>query len=157
MTRDFAAPEIVEAPARTVVAVSRDYRRETRDRIPRQWEEYFASGQEVPGRSDTALYGVSYDVTEAGAFSYGVGVAAEAPDPLPAGMCRLALSPGPHAVFRHAGPMSDIPALFDHVFETWLPASDWEQAAGPVYERYTEGEDGMRTEIWVPVRPRAGS
>ena len=152
-------PIVAEAPARLILAISRAYSMQTRDRIPGQWQAWFDAGYKVPEARPGAMYGVSYKADGAGNFHYAVGVEVDGiPDTLPDGTCIVTLEAGPHAVLRRFGPVADLPGAFDWLFATWLPASDWAPRPGAVYEVYPDdprnGPDGMAWEIWAPVALR---
>ena len=68
----------------------------------------------------------------------------------------MTLSGGRYAVFRNQGSVTEIPALFDEIFEKWLPGSGEKQREGAVFERYPYDDnaspESMTYEIWVPVK-----
>jgi AraC family transcriptional regulator len=156
MTSTTLAPEIVTAPARTVVGTAKDYTMETRGGIPAQWQSYFDAGLEVANMLPGAMFGVSFDMDGDGGFRYAVAIeVASEPAELPEGTCVMTLSAGDHAVLRRFGPVSKLPEDFERMFRDWLPGSDFVQREGAVFEVYPHdprnGPDGMAYEIWVPV------
>ena len=72
-------------------------------------------------------------------------------------MQSLVLAAGTYAAFRY--PLSGLGKGFGDIFNRLLPASDYEQAAGPYFERYDEdfdpGKPDSIVEIYLPVRERA--
>lgn len=149
-------PDILELGERWAVAMARDFTMETRPEIPKLYEAYFASGVEIADAVDDALIGVSFDMDGQGHFRYGAGrVVSARPEVVSEGFEAVRLPAGEYAVFRHFGPVADLPVLFDRIFSEWLPASGWSVHGDPVVERYPEdarnGPDGMAFEIWAPV------
>ncbi|MEZ5658150.1 MAG: GyrI-like domain-containing protein [Burkholderiaceae bacterium] len=149
-------PEFVDAPERTLVALSRDFTLETRGEIPALWQTFWGQDWQFEGAEEQAAYGVSYGVRPDGHFSYAAARHIEpTPSPLPDGACLVKLSAGRYAIFRNRGPVSDLPAMFDAIFEHWLPTSGQKQREGAVFERYSYDDDAspesMAYEIWVPI------
>lgn len=89
---------------------------------------------------------------------FGAGYEANPPANLPQGACVITLVGGTYAVIRKRAPMHELPQLFDHLFQTWLPASDCQVAEGAVFERYPDDPeapgDARLFEVWAPVQPR---
>ncbi len=71
---------------------------------------------------------------------------------------RVRLPGGPHAILRHHGPYSGLPAAYDQLLRNWLPGSDRLLADSPIFEVYlntpmdTAAAD-LITEICLPLRP----
>ena len=150
-------PEIVEMPHRIAVVLARDFTTDTRENIPGLYEAYFGLGCEIEQAETDALYGISFANDGKGAFRYGVGrVLHSELDDIPDQLERVELVAGAYAVFRSIGPVSDIPPLFDWIFESWLPGSGFDVAGDRVVERYPNDAnntpDKMSFEIWVPIR-----
>ncbi|GAA6143221.1 GyrI-like domain-containing protein [Hydrogenophaga sp. 5NK40-0174] len=149
-------PDFIEMPSRSLVALAREFDMQTRSSIPKLWEEFFKAQWRLPGEVEAASYGVSYAVDPSGRFTYAVGLHVEpTPAELPPGACEVSLSAGSYAVFRCRGAASDIPAVFDAIFHTWLPGSGEKQRQGAVFERYPDEaeatHENMAYEIWVPI------
>jgi len=74
----------------------------------------------------------------------------------PEGLEERVIAAGPQAVLSFEGPYMNLPAAYDYLFGTWLPASGREPGETPTYERYlnspldTAPED-LRTEIYLPL------
>jgi AraC family transcriptional regulator len=148
-------PEILEAPAKEMLALARDFTMETRHQIPKLWEDYFELQLSPANTEGDAIYGASFGMQPDGSFKYAVGMVVDPPADLPGPTCHVSLRGGVYAVFRMTGPFSDIPAVFDAIFSEWLPASDWVTDAGAVIERYPTDMMGQEEqpsyEVWVPV------
>lgn len=144
-------------PERIALVMARDLSSDRRSEIPGLFERFFASGVVIGDLADKALVGISFNMDEDGAFRYGVGrIVTRAPDSVPAGFETLTLPAGDYAVFRHFGPVSKLPPLFDRIFSEWLPESGYALREDPVIERYPDdernGPNGMAFEIWVPIK-----
>jgi len=155
MSSDFPEPEVGEYPERQIVALARDFDMSTRDQIPQLWNDLWGREFSVENAVEGTAYGASFDFGEGGKFRYGVGFESTAPANLPDGACVITLTAGTYAVFRKRAPIAELPSLFDHIFQTWLPASPYQPAEGAVFERYPDDPDATETarmfEIWVPV------
>ncbi len=160
MTTDSPTPEIERMPERYVVGTARDYTMDTRTSIPAQWQAFFGAGYDIPDTVPGAMYGVSFNMDGSGKFRYAVACeVAKKPDQVPEGLCCVTLSAGDYAVLRAFDAPAALPARFDWLFNTWLPASGYAVREGAVFERYPEdprnGPDGMAFEIWAPVQANA--
>lgn len=159
MSLPLPPPEFVDAPARCFVGLSERFTMQTRDRIPALYERFFQA-QICPEHAQCgALYGLSYNASPEG-LDYAVAVEVGGNGTVPEGACRLATPAGRYAVFRHRGPVMEIPQMLDAILSRWLPEAEVDQREGAVFERYPEdpdcdGADGgdmvMRYEIWLPV------
>ena len=150
-------PEFLEMQEKVIVLLSREFTLETRKDIPLLWSEFWSREWHLLGSGEQAAYGVSYSAQLDGNFSYAVGLNFDTkPEPIPDGACTVNLSEGRYAVFRNRGSVKEIPALFEEIFEKWLPASGEKQREGAVFERYPYDDnaspESMAYEIWVPVK-----
>lgn len=77
---------------------------------------------------------------------------------LPRGLETLTVPAGLYAVFLHHGPASEAIITYTYIFQTWLPASEYELDARPHFavmgERYNNEDPDSEEEIWIPVRKR---
>lgn len=77
---------------------------------------------------------------------------------IPEGMDKFELQGGSYAVFFYKGDQSGAPAMFRHIFGTWLPASGYELDQRPHFEmlgpRYKNNDPESEEEIWIPVKPK---
>ena len=150
-------PEFLETQEKGIVSLSREFTLETRKDIPLLWSEFWSREWHLIGGGEQAAYGVSYAMQPDGKFSYAVGLNFDAmPEPLPDGACIVTLLGGRYAVFRNRGSVTEIPSLFDEIFEKWLPGSGEKQREGAVFERYPYDDnaspESMTYEVWVPVK-----
>ena len=78
-------------------------------------------------------------------------------EPLQASLMRTELRPGRYAVLNYKGPYSDMQAVYQWLYGTWLPTSGQEADDAPVFEEYlnnprdTEPTE-LLTDIYLPLR-----
>ncbi|MHA8099245.1 GyrI-like domain-containing protein [Aquirufa aurantiipilula] len=74
--------------------------------------------------------------------------------PIPQGMESLLLTGGLYAVFKYQG-LAD-PQIFQYIFTTWLPASEYKLDYRPHFEvlgeKYKNNDPNSEEEIWIPVK-----
>ncbi|RZS58425.1 AraC family transcriptional regulator [Sphaerotilus mobilis] len=128
--------------------------------IPQLWPRFVSRIEEIDAILEPEVsYGVMEMLSgEPGGLSYLAAVSvAHAKLPLPEGMTSEEIPGGPYAVFEF--PLADVGSAFGYIFETWLPASDYVQAASPIFERYNEKFDptspSSLVEAYIPIRPRS--
>jgi AraC family transcriptional regulator len=76
-------------------------------------------------------------------------------DCVPKGMETLTLTGGLYAVFDYKGLSTDS-SIFQYIFGTWLPKSDYWLDDRPHFEvlgeKYKNADQNSEEEIWIPVR-----
>ena len=76
-------------------------------------------------------------------------------DTVPNGMRTFTLPGGLYAVFDYKGLSTD-PSIFQYIFETWLPASDYVLDDRPHFEvlgpKYKNNDPSSEEEIWIPIK-----
>jgi AraC family transcriptional regulator len=76
---------------------------------------------------------------------------------LPAGMEGFTLASSLYAVWLYKGSSSD-GRIFQYIFSTWLPASDYELDNRPHFEvlgeKYRNNDPDSEEEIWIPVKKK---
>lgn len=79
-------------------------------------------------------------------------------DTIPDGMRGYSLGGGLYAVFVHRGPASAFVLTMRHIFEEWLPASEYElddrEHFEVLQEDWSPTDPNAQEEIWIPIRPR---
>ncbi len=79
-------------------------------------------------------------------------------DSVPAEMETFVLSGGLYAVFDYKGLSTDN-SIFQYIFGTWLPGSDYVLDNRPHFEvlgeKYKNNDPTSEEEIWIPVRPKS--
>jgi len=75
---------------------------------------------------------------------------------LPGDFARLRIPGHLYAVFTHQGHASAVRSTMNAIWNNWLPASGYEAADAPGFERYDEAfnpDTGLGGfEIWIPMR-----
>jgi AraC family transcriptional regulator len=76
---------------------------------------------------------------------------------VPIGMEKFILPGGLYAVFHYKGSSSD-PTIFQYIFGTWLPGSDYVLDTRPHFEvlgeKYKNNDPASEEEIWIPIQHR---
>ena len=80
-----------------------------------------------------------------------------ADQPMQAPLKTTELRPGRYAVLNYKGPYSDMQALYQWLFGSWLPASGQEADDAPVFEEYLNNPRDtapteLLTDIYLPLR-----
>lgn len=80
-------------------------------------------------------------------------------DNIPEGMESYILPSGLYAVFHYKGTTDRAAEVFQYIFETWLPNSEYELANRPHFEllgeKYKNNDPSSEEEIWIPIKVRA--
>ena len=151
-------PEFITKPAFTVVGLLLHTTPMTPE-IPKLWEKFVPRMDEVSPLSEPNVsYGLmdhfNHQTSE---FDYLAGNPVEKVVDLPAGMTSWNVSANTYAVFEATLPTMG--QTFDYIYNTWLPASGYKQAAGTYFERYGETfnpEDwNSILEVYIPVEKKA--
>jgi AraC family transcriptional regulator len=78
-------------------------------------------------------------------------------DSIPDGMEGFTLNGGLYAVFHYKGSSTD-PAIFQFIFGTWLPNSEYVLDNRPHFEilgeKYKNADPDSEEDIWIPVKPK---
>ena len=79
-------------------------------------------------------------------------------DTVPDGMETFTLKGGLYAIFHYKGSSMDT-AIFQFIFETWLPNSKYILDDRPHFEilgdKYRNADPESEEDIWIPVKPKA--
>ena len=124
--------------------------------IPNQWQRFHQSVGSIPGRVGQVAYGVCCNGDDAGNFDYIAGVEVADFSDLPRDFMRVRIPEQKYAVFTHREHISTIRRTVNTIWNHWLPASGFQIADAPNFERYDEnfdpttGNGGL--EIWVPIK-----
>jgi AraC family transcriptional regulator len=131
--------------------------------IPSQWRHLAPHlghiQNQVGGALAEVAYGVCANSDDHGNFDYLAGVEVTEFSDLPPDFATMRIPAQHYAVFRHAEHISQIRTTMRAIWTVWLPASPYEAADAPLFERYgpefdpRTGEGGL--EIWLPVKAKA--
>lgn len=122
-----------------------------------QFSERLEEFKEIAASNNT--YGVidNFDENE-GVFDYLAGVEVSSPDAVPEDMEVWELDGQNYAVFNTS--LNDLMDTMDHIYETWLPHSNYQRAPGAEFEFYGEDFDpddsDSPMQVYIPVLPLAG-
>ena len=148
-------PQLVTKPAFTVVGLAIKTQPMTPE-IPALWRQFGPRMGEAPHLAEPGVSLGLMDILdrEDGKMDYIAGNPVTQVGKLPAGMTSWQAPANTYAVFEATLPT--IPQTFDYIFNTWLPTSGYQQAAGPYFERYGEtfdpSEPGSKLSIYIPVK-----
>ncbi|SLN29713.1 AraC family transcriptional regulator [Pseudooctadecabacter jejudonensis] len=137
----LAPPEVRHHDARTLAGYSIACSHDQIADIPALWSRFNANC-DTPDLDQSAAYGVSYNVTPDGKFDYMAGCALAGED-VPEGMTSLHIPAGTYATFKHDGHVSDMPAMFNAIWNDAIPAAGLKPRAAPEYEVYDETFNGQ--------------
>jgi len=145
-----------------LAGLRRHFNRDTRTQIPDLWHEAGPQFAKLPGHVGNVAYGVCISTPgDQDDFDYLAAVEVSGVQKLPPGWTHIKVPAQRYAVFRHDGPVSDIPTLMREIFQSWLPNSGYELTAGgddepDFLEHYGEGYDPTTglgdIEVWLPVK-----
>jgi AraC family transcriptional regulator len=152
----LSTPTFQHGPDLLLAGLNVSYGKDTRAKIPQQWERLAPHLGKVPGQVGQDAYGVCHAAGPDGRFEYLAGVAVSSPDRLPEGFTTVKVDARRYAVFTHPGHVSTLPATIDTIWTKWAPDCGLAVAHGaPCFERYTPefdpgtGLGGM--EVWIPL------
>ena len=149
-------PRIETGSARTIAGLKLRYNDQTRVKIPAQWERFAPHLGNVPGQIGATSYGVCFNNGDNCEFDYLTGVEVGDSAKLPGDFSQVEIPVQSYAVFAHDGHVSSIANTINAIWSKWLPASGYQPAGTPCFERYDErfdprtGLGGM--EIWVAIK-----
>ena len=76
---------------------------------------------------------------------------------VPTDMETFSLAGGLYAVFDYKGSSND-PSIFQYIFGTWLPSSEYLLDDRPHFEvlgdKYKNNDPNSEEEIWIPIKPK---
>jgi predicted transcriptional regulator YdeE len=149
-------PTFQQGPDLLVAGLNASYDKDTRVKIPQQWQRLAPYMGRVPGQVGHDTYGVCHASGADCRFEYLAGVAVSSADRLPEGFTTIKVDARRYAVFTHPGHVSSLPATIDTIWAKWAPDCDLPVAReAPCLERYTPkfnpgtGMGGM--EVWIPL------
>jgi AraC family transcriptional regulator len=139
-----------------VAGLGERYRFETNQGIPLQWQRFAPYIGNIPGQVSNVTYGVCCNSDGAGNFEYIAGVEVSNFDELPGELRHVRIPPQRYVVFTHRDHISAIRGTWHTIWNKWLPASGYEVADAPDFERYDDRFDSQtgtgEVEIWLPLK-----
>jgi AraC family transcriptional regulator len=155
-TDNLDPPRFTTSKPLLVAGVGDRFSHENGAGIPGLWQRFHMSVAHVPGRVGQVAYGVCCNGDDAGNFDYIAGVEVTDFSELPREFMRVHIPEQKYAVFAHREHISTIRRTINAIWNHWLPASGFQMADAPNFERYDEtfdpstGNGGF--EIWVPIK-----
>lgn len=150
-------PQFITKPAFTVVGLL-IRTKPMAPEIPNLWQQFGPRMHEMQHSAEPQVaYGLmgNFDQTTS-QFDYMAGVTVMKTDNLPAGMTHWEVPTNTYAVFEATLPT--IGQTFGDIYNTWLPASGYQQAASPIFERYGEtfnpDDPASTLSIYIPVEKK---
>jgi AraC family transcriptional regulator len=105
------------------------------------------------------IYGPAYfaDFKPTNEFEKWATVEVKDFEKVPDDMETFTLYEGLYAVFDYKGSSND-PAIFQYIFETWLPNSGYDLDDRPHFEvlggKYKNNDPTSEEKIWIPIKPK---
>jgi AraC family transcriptional regulator len=159
MTTPLSPPRFEEHGPMLVAGLMERYTQATRAGIPSLWQRWVPHIGHVPGQVGGDAYGVCYNTDDEANMDYLAGVEVRNFADVPPEFARLRIAPHRYAVFEHRDHISSLQETYKSLFGQWLPASGYEMADAPLFERYGPSFDGRSgtggLEVWIPVEKKA--
>jgi AraC family transcriptional regulator len=155
-TDHLSPPRFETSKPLLVAGIGDRFSHENSAGIPGLWQRFHQTVADLPGRVGQVAYGVCCNGDDAGNFDYIAGVEVTDFSDLPREFMRVRIPAQKYAVFTHREHISTIRRTINAIWNHWLPASGFQVADAPNFERYDEnfdpktGNGGL--EIWVPIK-----
>lgn len=156
-------PEIIKAVSRKLVGVNMSMSL-VDNHTAGLWRSFMPRLKEISSRAgddliSVQIYGPHYfkDFSPAAVFEKWAAVEVNDFENLPRGMSEIIIPGGDYAVFRYKGPAGG-GAVYQYIFNTWLPSSAYQLDERPHYEvmgeKYSQTDPDSEEDIFIPVKPR---
>jgi AraC family transcriptional regulator len=158
-TTQLPPPRFEDHGPMLVVGLMERYTQATRAGIPAQWQRFIPHIGNVPGQANGDAYGVCYNTDDEANMDYLAGVEVRNFANVPQDLERLRIPQHHYAVFEHREHISSLQETYKTIFGQWLPASGYDMADAPLFERYPPSFDGRTgaggLEVWIPVEKKS--
>ncbi len=131
------------------------------NRVPELWKTFMPRRNEISNAVNTDLismakyptmYFANFGVNNM--FEKWAGLEVNAFESVPEGLDKTIIPEGLYAVFYYRGLHTDS-SVFQFIFQTWLPQSDFELDQRPHFEilgeKYKNNDPASEEEIWIPI------
>jgi AraC family transcriptional regulator len=150
-------PKLVERAAFAVLGVQAIFGVGEQDFFDKVWMQTYMSYEEQvkPLSPDKAYYGVWFSSDDKEHPHYLAGMMVEGLDQVPAGLVLREVPAARYAVFDTT--VSSIGPTYDFIYQTWLPASEYEyDIMATDFEYYPPDTLNKQSaaQIYIPVKPR---
>lgn len=126
------------------------------------WQGFMASRHLITNPLNQNLFSIEiYDrdffqnFSPMNLFEKWAGIEVSNFESIPDGMDSLSIPEGLYAIFQHNGPASKSMETFQYIFQTWLPASDYNLDTRPHFEimddRYKNEDPDSEEKLYIPV------
>jgi AraC family transcriptional regulator len=153
---NLQAPRFLTGKPLLVAGLGERFSHENGAGIPGLWQRFHQSVANIPAPVGKVAYGVCCNGDDAGNFDYIAGVEVSNFTDLPREFSRVRIPEARYAVFAHRDHISTIRRTVNTIWNHWLPASGFQMADAPNFERYDENFDPLTGnggfEIWVPIK-----
>ncbi len=133
-----------------ICAIVRDFCIETKNEIPKFWDEVKENGKlkEISKNYTRCTLGVCIGENNAEQYKYGIGIEMEANDDQMPGTEIIDVPKSKWVVFKCEGNKADdINNLWAKIYKEYFPTSEYKQSMNIDFELY----DDKNTEIWIPI------
>lgn len=157
----FEAPQIITYHERKIIGLS-SHMSLSDNKVPELWKTFMPRRNEISNAVNTDLismayypdkYFVNFDVNNM--FEKWAGLEVNAFESVPEGLDKTIIPEGLYAVFYYRGLHTDS-SVFQFIFQTWLPQSDFELDQRPHFEilgeKYKNNDPASEEEIWIPIK-----
>lgn len=155
-TATLAPPRFETTPALLIAGRGDRFSHDSSGGIPGLWQRFNAEVDHMPGKVSDVAYGVCFNTDDAGNFDYIAGVQVRDFSEVPKEYARMRIPPQRYAVFTHREHISTIRSTVTTIWSKWLPASGFQAADAPFFERYGPEFDGRTGlggfEIWLAIK-----
>ncbi len=152
-------PEIIEFEKTTVIC-ARAFGTYA-EAAPEAWSQImkFAYSNKLM-KKGVRMFGISHDdpnITEPNNIRYDACVDIDANIDKEANLRKSTVSGGKYAKFLHKGPYENFQETYTHIFNEWLPESNYRLRDDPCFEIYLNKDprrtkpENLKTEIYIPI------
>lgn len=141
---------IEEKEAFKICAMIRDFSIETRNEIPKFWDEIKANGKlkEISKDFTRCTLGVCIGENNAEQYRYGIGIEMEENDKQIPETEIINIAKSKWVVFKSEGNKAeDVNKLWSRIYKEYFATSEYKQSMNIDFELYDEKD----TEIWIPI------
>ncbi|RPJ63933.1 MAG: AraC family transcriptional regulator [Dehalococcoidia bacterium] len=160
-------PVIVTMPEKKLVG-KRIKMSFSKNKTPDLWRSFMPGRKEIRNNVGPELYSVEvygqqfFDKFNPEAeFDKWAAVEVTDFDNVPADMDTLTAPGGLYAIFLYKGPASAAQKMYEYIFRTWLPGSDFLLDNRPHYaimgDKYKNEDPGSEEELCIPIKPKHNS
>jgi AraC family transcriptional regulator len=156
VTDTIEPPRFETTQALLIAGLGDRFSHESSSGIPGLWQRFNAESEHIPGKVSDVAYGVCFNTDDSGNFDYIAGLQVRDFSGIPKEYMRVRIAPQRYAVFTHREHISTIRRTVATIWSKWLPASGFQAADAPFFERYGPEFDGRTGlggfELWLAIK-----